>query len=102
VEDEEGNAIARARRAPECGPACQEALDELERFLDGELPDPSVGRIEAHLADCPPCMDRASFEEQLRALVKRGCADSAPPELVERIRVGLRTGELRGLDGEPR
>jgi mycothiol system anti-sigma-R factor len=98
VEDEEGNAIARARRQPECGPACQEALDELERFLDGELPDPSVGRIEAHLADCHPCMDRASFEEQLRALVKRGCADSAPPELVERIRVGLRTGDLRGLD----
>jgi mycothiol system anti-sigma-R factor len=101
VEDEEGTAIARARQAPECGPACQEALDELERFLDGELPQGSVGRVEAHLAGCHPCMDRASFEEQLRALVRRGCADSAPPELVERIRVGLQSGQLRGLDGEP-
>lgn len=101
MEDEQGNAIARARRAPTCGRACQEALDELERFLDGELPEGSVGRIEAHLADCHPCMERASFEEQLRALVKRGCADSAPPELVERIRVGLRGTDLRGLGEEP-
>jgi mycothiol system anti-sigma-R factor len=98
VQDEEGEAIARARQAPDCGPACQEALDELEQFLDGELPAGEIGRIEQHLADCHPCTDRASFEEQLRALVRRGCADSAPPDLVERIRLGLETGELRGVD----
>lgn len=100
MQDEEGDAIARVRQTADCGQSCQEALDDLERFLDGELPAGEVGRVEQHLADCHPCTDRASFEEQLRALVRRGCADSAPPELVERIRAGLATGELRGLDGD--
>ncbi|WP_052666169.1 mycothiol system anti-sigma-R factor [Nitriliruptor alkaliphilus] len=82
----------------ECGPDCQEALDELERFLDGELPESEVGRVKQHLSDCYPCTERASFEEQLRAIVRRGCADAAPPDLVERIRSGLLTGDLPGVD----
>jgi anti-sigma factor (TIGR02949 family) len=82
-----------------CGPDCQEALAELEEFLDGELPPTEIGRIKAHLSACYPCTDRASFEEQLRAMVRRGCADAAPPDLVERIRSGLVAGDLPGVDG---
>ncbi len=85
----------------ECGPDCQEALAELERFLDGELPADEVGRVKQHLSACYPCTDRASFEEQLRALVRRGCADAAPSDLVERIRSGLLAGDLRGVDPAP-
>jgi mycothiol system anti-sigma-R factor len=81
-----------------CGPDCREALDELERFLDGELPEGEVGRVKQHLSDCYPCTDRASFEEQLRAIVRRGCADAAPPDLVDRIRSGLLSGDLPGVD----
>ncbi len=73
----------------DCGPDCEEALAELERFLDGELPSTEVGRVSAHLAACYPCTDRATFEEQLRAVVRRGCADAAPPDLVARIRSRL-------------
>lgn len=76
----------RSTQGAECGPACEEALAELERFLDGELPDSEVGRISEHLAACYPCTDRATFEEQLRAVVRRGCVDAAPPDLVARIR----------------
>jgi mycothiol system anti-sigma-R factor len=90
-------------RSPEppitdCGPDCQEALAELERFLDGELPSGEVGRVKQHLSDCYPCTDRASFEEQLRAVVRRGCVDAAPADLVERIRTGLANGDLPGVD----
>ena len=36
----------------DCGVNCEEALKEIERFLDGEL-DPSVqGEIAHHLSDC--------------------------------------------------
>jgi mycothiol system anti-sigma-R factor len=82
----------------DCGPECREALADLERFLDGELPSSDVGRVKQHLTDCYPCTDRASFEEQLRALVRRGCADAAPPDLVDRIRTGLSSGDLPGVD----
>ncbi len=96
MEQDESAAIANARREAACGPACQEALDELERFLDGELPDSARGRIQQHLADCYPCTDRATFEEQLRAIIRRGCVDSAPTELIERIRETLRSGDVPG------
>ncbi len=61
-----------------CGDDCQDALDKLEAFLDGELTDHSIGDISQHLAACYPCADRADFESQLRAIVKRGCAEQAP------------------------
>ncbi len=72
-----------------CGSDCEDALERLEAFLDGELPQDDLGDIEQHLADCYPCTDRASFEEQLRAIVRRGCTDQAPPALLERIRTHL-------------
>jgi mycothiol system anti-sigma-R factor len=98
VSDRRPTPAAEAAPPTDCGPACQEALADLERFLDGELPSGDIGRIKQHLSDCYPCTDRASFEEQLRALVRRGCADAAPPDLVVRIRTGLYSGGLPGVD----
>lgn len=60
---------------------CAEALEQLELYLDGELPGGDLGRIRQHLSACYPCADRATFEEQLRALVRDRCAESAPPDL---------------------
>jgi mycothiol system anti-sigma-R factor len=82
--------------SPECGADCQQALAELERFLDGELPNSEIGRVSEHLAACYPCTDRATFEEQLRAVVRRGCVDAAPADLVDRIRITLDEGMVRG------
>ncbi|MBS3942127.1 MAG: mycothiol system anti-sigma-R factor [Actinobacteria bacterium] len=79
----------------ECGTECQEALDRLERYLDGELPGTSLEEVKEHLTACYPCTDRASFEEQLRAIVRRDCVESAPTALLTRIREhlsGLQTG----------
>ena len=73
----------------ECGTQCQEALAQLERFLDGELSDTTLDEVKAHLTACYPCTDRATFEEQLRAIVRRDCVDAAPPSLLVRIREHL-------------
>lgn len=64
---------------------CAEALEQLELFLDGELDASELGRVRAHLSACYPCADRATFEEQLRAIVRERCAESAPPELRDAI-----------------
>ncbi len=71
---------------------CQEALDKLQEYLDGEVPETRLGEIRDHLSACYPCGDRASFEEQLRAIVRRECADRAPEALIERIRIRLADG----------
>jgi mycothiol system anti-sigma-R factor len=74
---------------PDCGPECQEALAQLEAYLDGELPGTRLDEMQQHLSACYPCTDRVSFEEQLRAIVRRGCVDLPPPSLLERIRQHL-------------
>jgi mycothiol system anti-sigma-R factor len=82
---------------PDCGPQCQEALERLEAYLDGELPHAELGEIKQHLTACYPCTDRATFEEQVRALVRRECSEPAPSHLLDRIRVRLAAGEIAEL-----
>lgn len=69
---------------------CREVLDDLEQYLDGECSDQLAGEIADHLADCPPCLSRSDFERALRDLIARRCRDTAPADLVERVRSRLR------------
>lgn len=70
-------------------PECAEAIEELDAYLDGELPPDRLAELSQHLADCYPCADHVVLLEQLKALVRRGCRESAPPDLVARLRVRL-------------
>lgn len=70
-------------------PSCDEVLDELGQYLDGELAEGRFDELREHLVRCYPCADRADFEEQLRAIVRRDCHDDAPPGLIDRIRTRL-------------
>lgn len=74
----------------DCGdPRCEEALRDLQRYLDGELPHTRLETIGSHLSACFPCTDRASFEEEFRRVIRRGCDDHAPSDLADRIRQRL-------------
>ncbi|TVR35465.1 MAG: mycothiol system anti-sigma-R factor [Nitriliruptor sp.] len=75
-----------------CGDDCQDALARLESFLDGELPGTDIDDLREHLTACYPCTDRASFEEQLRSIVRRDCVEEAPAALIERIQATLSDG----------
>lgn len=69
---------------------CRESLRRLQEYLDGECPADLEATIREHLADCPPCWDRADFEREVRAVVARNCREQAPHGLVERILADLR------------
>ncbi len=84
-----------------CGSDCQEALVQLEAYLDGELPGIPLEDVREHLRACHPCTDRVSFEEQLRAIVRRGCVELPPPSLVARIREHLGAEGPAGGGGAP-
>jgi mycothiol system anti-sigma-R factor len=73
-----------------CGEDCTDALERLEAYLDGELPETRVADLSEHLRACYPCADRLTFEEQLRNLVRRGCVEHAPSDLADRVRARLR------------
>lgn len=69
------------------GIRCTEVLEDLSDYLDGELPDERVARIEAHLAGCDWC-ERfgGDFGAAIRALRQRlGAAQAPPPEVHERL-----------------
>ena len=65
---------------------CDEALQDIQRFLDGEL-DASLHRdIQQHLSDCGPCMQSAEFRKHLKVMISSTCAqETVPPTLLEKI-----------------
>jgi mycothiol system anti-sigma-R factor len=70
-------------------PHCEDLAERIERFLDGELDHAEARELDAHLADCLPCTSERELRGRLRALVREGCAERAPAELVARVRASL-------------
>jgi mycothiol system anti-sigma-R factor len=66
---------------------CQQVLEQIELYLDGELEGESRAEIQEHLGRCGPCMDRSDFQRRLRELLKTKCGcDEVPEHLLERVR----------------
>lgn len=76
------------------GANCDQVLEELATYLDGELGDAEAQEVGAHLGDCPPCKDRADLEACVKELLRSRCADSAPPTLIARLEafIGQQSG----------
>ena len=67
-------------------PECQQALQDLERFLDGEMDQPERGLLDTHLQGCTPCMERADFKRHVKDLIASKCGcDAVPTGLRDRI-----------------
>ena len=80
------------------GIRCSQVLALLSGYVDGELDEPDVKRIEAHLAGCDWCEKfGGEFAGVVRAL-RRELAKPAPldDEVAERLREKLRAGTSSG------
>ena len=67
-------------------PECEQALRDIERFLDGEIAPPQDVKLGAHLHECSPCMERADFKRQMKDLIASRCGcDDVPASLRERV-----------------
>jgi mycothiol system anti-sigma-R factor len=78
----------------DCGPECQEALREIERFLDHEVDDVVRIKVERHVSGCGPCTDKMEFRAHLKALVQSKCSEhELPAGLEERLRRFLTTAD---------
>jgi len=64
---------------------CDDALSELYGYLDGELNDVVVAKVEAHLQHCSPCLEAFDFEAELRRVVSTKCRDKMPDEMRDKI-----------------
>lgn len=64
---------------------CNDALQEIYEYLNGEMTDERRTLIAKHLDDCSPCLEAFDFENELRQLVARHCHEEAPEDLRRRI-----------------
>jgi anti-sigma factor (TIGR02949 family) len=72
---------------------CDQALQEIEAYIDGELAVTDRRSVEQHLQGCSHCFDRKEFRVQVQEVIRRKCrpAVDLPPGLAERIRLVIRS-----------
>ena len=69
---------------------CDEVLEKVWIYIDGEMSDSDCHTIKHHLDECSPCLRKFGIEQEVKALVARSCgSDHAPEDLKDRIRVKL-------------
>ncbi len=65
---------------------CNETVERLYQYLDGELTLERREQIQRHLDACSPCFQAVGFERELRIVIASRCTDRVPAKLIERIR----------------
>lgn len=64
---------------------CDDALEKLYLYLDGELTVESAEIVRVHLDDCPPCLDMFSFERRLKTVVRTRLHEEVPAAFLSRL-----------------
>ncbi len=72
---------------------CDEALDLLEPFLDGDLTPEESARLQAHLEGCAACAAELALAGRVQAGLRALPQPDCPPELLARV-VAAGRGEV--------
>lgn len=65
---------------------CQECLDHMWQYIDGELDLVSTGELQRHLDQCRECFTEAELERRLKDMMRRACGcEQAPARLRDRL-----------------
>lgn len=72
-------------------PACLEIFARLSEYLDGELPAGDCAEIEAHISDCPPCVEFLKGLRNSVEAVHHFKTPVAPGPVDEQLRARLQT-----------
>ncbi len=67
---------------------CREFIEFLMEYLDGQLPAEQRSVFDAHLEECPTCVEYLKSYQQSVELCRAACecsADEPPPEAPEQL-----------------
>ncbi len=71
---------------------CQEFVEFIASYLEGEAPERAHQLFESHLSMCPPCLAYLDSYKETIALGRSACADQdgpvpedVPPELLRAV-----------------
>jgi mycothiol system anti-sigma-R factor len=68
---------------------CDETIERLYSYLDGELTEVRRVEIARHLDLCGPCVGAYGFEAELRKVIAMRCKDRVPDALIKRVAEAL-------------
>lgn len=74
---------------------CDETIERLYYYLDGELTEERRVEIQRHLDLCGPCVHAFGFETELRKVIANRCKDHVPDSLMDRVAAALHDEERR-------
>jgi mycothiol system anti-sigma-R factor len=74
---------------------CDETIERLYFYLDGELTEQRRVEIVRHLDMCGPCVGAYGFETELRRVIANRCKDHVPDALIDRVAEALREEHSR-------
>jgi mycothiol system anti-sigma-R factor len=74
---------------------CAHFLEQIVYLLDNELDEADCTEVRVHLEACHPCLEKYDLQRTVKAIVARSCAESAPEELRERVRLRIRQVQVR-------
>jgi mycothiol system anti-sigma-R factor len=64
---------------------CNESIERLYFYLDGELTEERRIEITRHLDLCGHCVSAYGFEFELRRVIASRCKDRVPDDLITRV-----------------
>jgi anti-sigma factor (TIGR02949 family) len=64
---------------------CEEALDLIEPYLDGELPPAEAARLRDHLEGCPACAAELALARRIQGSLRALPQPDCPPEVIARV-----------------
>ena len=80
---------------------CNQTLNELFTFLDGELTDDVRGMVLEHLMVCTDCQGAFEFHHELKTAIARKCSsDEMPVDLLAKIEACFGDELTADLDGD--
>lgn len=65
---------------------CEEVVQQLFTYLDGDVDDARSVEIDRHLEACRECCSRLEFEKRLRKKIQGSGTQQAPERLYRRVR----------------
>ena len=78
--------------------SCDQTIERLYFYLDGELTEQRRIEIARHLDLCGPCVGAYGFEQELRKMLANRCQDHVPDALRERVARALREESATAAD----
>ena len=77
---------------------CSEVLERVVFFIDNELEEADCAKIQQHLDECGPCLDKFDLERTVKALVARSCSEHAPESLRDKVLLRIRQVQVEILE----